>query len=177
MFELKSISKEAIPAALNKAERYRFLGEPLEAESICVDILDAEPDNEKALITRILALTDQFGLRQSSDVFTEALNSVSKLKDDYSKAYYTGIIYERRAKAHLNQPVPGAGHVAYGWFTKAMEFFEKAIAISPPQNEDAILRWNTCARIQIRNPSVCPQPETVETTVMDDDPSGPWRKR
>ncbi|HPA15386.1 MAG TPA: hypothetical protein PKV75_08985 [Desulfobacterales bacterium] len=177
MFELKSLSKETIPAALNKAERYRFLGEPVEAESICLDILDVEPDNEKALITLILALTDQFGQRQNPNAFKEALDSVSRLKDDYNKAYYTGIIYERRAKAHLNQPVPGAGHVAYGWFAKAMEFFEKAIAISPAGNEDAILRWNTCARIQIRNPSVSPQPETVETTIMDDDPSGPWRKR
>lgn len=127
MFELKSLSKETIPAALNKAERYRFLGEPVEAESICLDILDVEPDNEKALITLILALTDQFGQRQNPNAFKEALDSVSRLKDDYNKAYYTGIIYERRAKAHLNQPVPGAGHVAYGWFAKAMEFLKRRL--------------------------------------------------
>src|SRR5690349_3355567 len=61
MFQLKPISKAGIPEALQKAERYRLLNEPHLAESICQDILDLEPENHKAVITKLLAITDQFG--------------------------------------------------------------------------------------------------------------------
>jgi hypothetical protein len=46
MSELKSLHKDAIPAALGKAERYRLLNEPGEAESICLDILHVDPENQ-----------------------------------------------------------------------------------------------------------------------------------
>ena len=178
MFELKSLSKEAIPGAFEKAERYRFLKEPVEAESICLDILESEPENQKAIVTLILSLTDQFEHSGNPNAFNQSQEALSRLKDDYNKIYYAGIIYERRAKAYLNQGVPGAGHLAYHWFTKAMESFEKAIDLGrPDNNQDAILRWNTCARIKMRNPDVVPQPERAESVIMDDDPSGPWRKR
>ena len=59
-FELKTLSPEAVPAALEKAERYRLLNEPGEAESICRDALEVDPDNQEALVTLLLALTDQF---------------------------------------------------------------------------------------------------------------------
>ena len=61
MFQLKPISKESIPAAIEKAERYRLLDEPNLAESICLDILEADPQNAKAIIILLLAITDQFG--------------------------------------------------------------------------------------------------------------------
>ena len=35
-FQLKTLSPEAVPRALAKAERYRLLNEPGEAESICL---------------------------------------------------------------------------------------------------------------------------------------------
>ena len=59
MFATKPISPESVAGALAKAERYRLLNEPEEAESICRDILEIEPDNHQALIRLILALTDQ----------------------------------------------------------------------------------------------------------------------
>ena len=43
--ELKRISQAALPAALAKAERYRLLNEPEQAESICRDVLAVEPKN------------------------------------------------------------------------------------------------------------------------------------
>jgi len=61
MFELKKMSREGIRRALGKVERYRLLNEPWEAESICQDVLQAEPDNQEALISLLLAMTDQFG--------------------------------------------------------------------------------------------------------------------
>ena len=46
MFEFKRITPEAVPAALSKAERYRLLNEPREAESICRDVLLVDPENQ-----------------------------------------------------------------------------------------------------------------------------------
>ena len=61
MFELKSISTQAIARAIVKAERYRLLNEPQEAESICRDILTVDPENQEALVMLLLSITDQFG--------------------------------------------------------------------------------------------------------------------
>ena len=55
-FELKMLSEDAVPRALAKAERYRLLNEPGEAESICLDALAVEPANQSALTTLLLAL-------------------------------------------------------------------------------------------------------------------------
>ena len=55
MFELKRLSEEAIPAALEKATRYRLLNEPAEAESICHDVLQIDPENQQALVVLLLA--------------------------------------------------------------------------------------------------------------------------
>src|SRR5689334_13701632 len=94
-FEIKPLSPEAVPRALAKAERYRLLNEPSEAESICLDVLQADPANEDALVTLVLALTDQFEADVPAAV-REAGNCCERMKNDYDRAYYTGIIWERR---------------------------------------------------------------------------------
>src|SRR5579864_3543401 len=104
--ELKTLSLEAVPRALAKAERYRLLNEPGEAESICRDALEIEPDNQEALTTLLLALTEQFGDAASTTI-ADAWKTVGRLHDEYERAYYTGIVYERRAKARLAQGAPG----------------------------------------------------------------------
>ena len=83
-FELKPLSINAIPEALEKVERYRLLNEPKKAKSICLDILNAEPGNQKALIWLILSLTDQFneGIKKGVDRDRELL---PKLKNDYDR--------------------------------------------------------------------------------------------
>jgi hypothetical protein len=150
MFNLKPLSREAIPAALEKAVCYRYLNEPVEAESICLDVLDVEPDNQAALITLILALTDQFE-RDLSQPFPKAREAVKRLTDDYCRIYYRGIICERRAKVHFERGGPGSGHLAYDWFRQAMEAYEQAIDKRLAGNDDAILRWNACARVIMNN--------------------------
>ncbi len=121
MFELKPLSQEAISAALDKATRYRLLNEPAEAESICLDVLRTDPENQQALIILLLALTDRFSKGYGvSD--TQAVELLPRLRSEYERAYYAGIIYERKAKAQLHQ------------------------------------RWNTCARIIIRN-KLGPRPQ------------------
>jgi hypothetical protein len=158
MSELKSLHKEALPAALEKAERYRLLNEPGEAESICLDILNVDPENEQALITLLLALTDRFEKGYGvSDTQTKEL--LTRMKSDYDRAYYSGIVAERRAKMKLRQNLPGCRFQAYDLFREAMNWFEKAEAIRPPGNDDAILRWNTCARIIGRNNLVAREEE------------------
>ena len=157
MIELKPLSSRGIPAALEKAKQYRVLNEPLNAESICLDILAVEPENQDASITLILALTDQFD-RKMNEKFSQAKETLTRLEDPYRQAYYEGIIAERRAKVALGQHAPSSGYVAHGWFVDAMELFEKAIELRPPGNDDPILRWNTCARIMNRNSAVKPEP-------------------
>jgi hypothetical protein len=161
MFELKPLSKDAIPKALEKADRYRLLNEPAEAESICLDILAAEPDNQRALVTLILALTDQFDRVDYSVGDTQFSELVPRLRDEYERAYYAGVISERRAKASLRRQIHASA--AYEWFREAMSWYEKAEALRPPGNDDAVLRWNTCARIFMHNTHLQPSgEETVE---------------
>jgi hypothetical protein len=144
MIQLKPISKEGIPRALEKVERYRLLNEPAEAESICRDILEIDPDNQEALVMFILTLTDQFNKGVTG---REAYALISRIKDDYKREYYRGIVRERQARAALDRGIPGSHHDAYEWLEDAMEAFEKADQLSAADNDDAILRWNTCARI------------------------------
>src|SRR5882724_4268231 len=151
MFELKSLSgPEAIPAALEKAMRYRLLNEPGEAESICLDVLRTDPENQQALVILLLALTDRFDKGYGvSD--TQAQDLLPRLRGEYERAYYAGIIDERKAKAHLHQGGPGASFNAFELFREAMSWFEKAEKLRPAGNDDALLRWNTCARMITRN--------------------------
>jgi hypothetical protein len=150
MFELKRLSEDAIPAALEKALRYRLLNEPAEAESICHDVLSIDADNQQALVILLLALSDRFSEGYAAGI-TQAQEILSRLHDPYERAYYAGIICERQAKTRLQQGHPGAGHDAYEFLSEAMSWFEKAETLRPPKNDDALLRWNTCARIIMGN--------------------------
>jgi hypothetical protein len=153
-FELKAVSPEAVARALAKAERYRLLNEPGEAESICRDVLQVEPDNQEALTTLTLALTEQF--HDDASTVVEAFTTVGQLRDEYERAYYTGIVAERRAKARLRHGMPGCGPQAYEWLRDAMTWYEKAEAIRSVGNDDARLRWNACARLIMRNRHLVP---------------------
>ena len=157
-FELKPLSPEAIPRALEKAERYRLLNEAAEAESICRDVLRVQPGNQRALVMLLLALTEEFD-EGVADAVPQAHLVLEQLQDGYERTYYTGIVCERRAKARLKQGGPGSGYVAYGLLREAMAWYEKAEAVRPSGNDDALLRWNACARILERNPQLAPAPE------------------
>jgi len=162
MFQLKPISKAGIPAALEKAERYRLLNEPRLAESICLDILEVDRDNHKAVVILLLALTDQFGTSAAVDA-NQARELLPRLQDEYERHYYAGIIWERQGKGILDQGIPGGKFMAYEWLRDAMEHYEQAEAIRPPGNDDAILRWNTCARLIMRHHLEAKSEEYVET--------------
>lgn len=165
MFELKPISYSSIPEALAKAERYRLLNESWLAESICLDILRAEPGNQRALVMLLLSRTDQLG----QNLAVQSAREIAfQLADPYEKAYYSGLISERFALAKLRSAAPMSGFEAYEALRDAMTHYEQAEAIRPAGNDDALLRWNTCARLLMRNPSLAPRPEEPAEVVLDD---------
>lgn len=164
-YELKPLSPQAIPEALEKAHRYRLLNEPSQAESICLDILNIEPSNQAALVTLLLAITDQFGAEGTPARAREVLD---RLTGEYERAYYSGMIFERSARVTMRRALPGTAFKAYDQFANAMKCYEEAEALRPPGNDDSLLRWNTCARTLMRHREL--QPEKVEPLqpVLDD---------
>ncbi len=167
MFELKPITSKGIPRAVAKAERYRLLNEPQEAESICRDILAIDPGNQDVLVMLLLSVTDQFG--KSADVGAgHAQKVLGKLSGEYEKAYYAGVISERWGKSRLR----GGEHpgLASGFFPEAMGWYTKAMALAPAGNDDAILRWNACVRFIEQNPHL--RGETEESASESGFPDG-----
>lgn len=149
-FKLKPLSKNGIEPAMAKAEQYRLLNQPRLAESICLDILEIDPTNQKALVMLLLSLTDQFG-QSSSKTAKHAQDIALSLKSEYDKSYYLGIIHERMGSVTLHSGRHGSDFDAYEWYTEAMELYEKADNLGSEGNDDAVLRWNTCARIIMQN--------------------------
>jgi tetratricopeptide (TPR) repeat protein len=150
---LKPITREGIPAALQKAERYRLLNDSSAAESICLDVLQVDAANQEATITLLLSITDQFN-EELSDRLHRAREVLPSIRDDYKRNYYAGIVCERRAKAHLHHGALGSADVASESFREAMTWYEKAERMRPAGNDEAILRWNTCVRMLGRHERV-----------------------
>jgi len=166
-FELKPISRDAIPRAIQKAERYRLLNQSWAAESICLDILEIDPDNQQVLIMLVLALTDLHSGVAASGV-QRAKEYLARIGNDYQRAYCTGMIAERRGQALLATGGMGSGAMAYESLREAMDWYEKAEAIRPAGNDDAILRWNTCARVLSGNSHLAPAADTDYEPVLGD---------
>jgi hypothetical protein len=156
MFQLKPISPDGVPAALQKADRYRLINDPSSAESIYLDVLRLDPEHQSAVIGLLLAITDQFAEGPAEGV-RRAQELLPRITDPYQRAYHTGIVCERCGKAQLHRAVPGASSLAYDWFRKAMDSYEQAEALRPAGHDEAILRWNTCARLLENLPQLGPE--------------------
>ena len=168
-FELKSISEQGIPEALAKVERYRLLNEPSLAESICLDILAIVPDHQEALISLLLAHTDQI---EAQSHVRGAREVLGKLNGEYERAYYEGIIWERLGYARIRHSGNTAGESAYHALRAAMEHYEQAMKLARAGNDDAILRWNTCARLIMQNAHIRPTPDTEPAEMWEHDEAG-----
>jgi hypothetical protein len=155
MFELKQLSPEALPAALEKAQRYRYLNEPFEAESICMDILAVDPGHQEATILQLLAATDQFE-RAGAEALSRARSAQTRIRDPYLALYFCGIVLERWAKARLRRGGMESGPAVYDLLTQAMAKFEEAARLRPPGEDETLLRWNTCARLIESRPNIRP---------------------
>jgi hypothetical protein len=166
-YQLKSISKPGIPEAIAKAELYRYLNEPEEAESICRDILAVDADHQLARRMLSLAITDQF-TGAASDRYAEVQSIFQSLRDAHERNYYSGLLHERRAKARLHSGC--SAHILLPLVEEAMRCFAEAEKIRPAGNDDSILRWNRCVRLLESRPefhSVHPGPEVFKN---DDTP-------
>jgi hypothetical protein len=166
MFEPKPITKEGVPAALQKAERYRVINDPTSAESICLDVLVRDPDNQQALVVLLLAITDQFDTGPTEGV-RRARQVLARLQDEYRRAYYAGIICERCAKAQLRSGSLRSGEMAYQWLREAMTWYERAESQRPPGDDGSILRWNTCGRLLERYPQLQPGSDEPVTLSLE----------
>jgi tetratricopeptide (TPR) repeat protein len=143
-YELKRLPPETLDAALAKAEHYRDLNQPEEAESICRDVLDVDHSNQRAWKLLGLALTDRLPSPQSQvGLLEEAVEAFERLDDSYERVYHIGVAWERAAKAHLQRD---EAHSAVTAFEHALRLFEKAEGLRPSSPEP-ILRWNRCVRL------------------------------
>ena len=142
MFELKPLHPDAVQAALARAERYRLLNEPSEAESICLDILAVDPDNQPARIMLLLALTDQFD--SAPGAHRGARDVLAGLTSEYDR------------KTHFARAGAAASAGVYEWLMEAMQHFERAESLRQHGNDEARLRWNACVRFIQRHPHLRP---------------------
>lgn len=166
MFKLKPISPNSVDGALAKAERYRLLNEPSEAESICRDILDIDPNNRQARISLILALTDE--IPQEASSFTRAMEAIPSLESPYDRAYYSGIAWERRAKALYSSKGTGSSSYVHDWIVNALKFFEEAERLRPAGNDSSILRWNACVRFLESHKELTPKLEEASEPILSE---------
>lgn len=166
-FKLKPISRESIPRAIQKAERYRLINQSWAAESICRDVLEVDPANQQVLVMFVLALTDQLA-DDHGQIMKAVRETLPRIADPYQRAYYTGIASERSGQALLHSGGMGSGAMAYEAIRDAMTWYERAEAIRPAGNDDAILRWNTCARLISGHSQLAPATDTAYEPALED---------
>ncbi len=164
--ELKRLHTDSLPAALARARHYRLLNQPHLAESIFRDILEVDSGHEDAKVGLIMTLCDAFVSASSSPV-SEVLRMANELDDAYSRSYYSGLVCERKAQAHLDKGGPGAGALAYDWLRQAMDHYSDAEPLRPSGNDDALLRWNTCARVLNNRSDVRPRAEDAAVHLLE----------
>jgi hypothetical protein len=163
--KLKTISQSGIAEAIAKAELYRYLNEPEEAESICRDILAVDPTHALGLRMLGLSMTDQFN-GGPDDRYAEVETLFQRLPDPYERYYYSGLLCERRVKAQLR--AGRAPHTLLPLLERALQCFGEAERVHPPGNDDAILRWNRCVRLLQSRPEF--EAEEVASFEVEDSP-------
>ena len=124
-------------------------------------LLAIDEHNAQALTCLLLSLTDQL---QAGDAtaMPRARELLARLPNEYERAYYAGIICERAAKRQLQQGGPGAGFAAFEYLEEAMAHFQKAEKLAPKGNDDAVLRFNACARLIEKHALVAPHGDQGE---------------
>ena len=178
-FKLKSISQAGIGTAIAKAERYRYLNEPEEAESICRDILAVDPNHQLAKRILGLAITDQFsgGVNDRVTEASSVFDSLEERRTTYnsgSQQYATDSTTEvaslsargmRLARLDYEPPAKG----------EPLLVTPDAEKIRAAGNDEAILRWNRCVRLLEQIPMPEPREEMQSFESGDTSPQFPAR--
>ena len=146
-YELKPLIERNLETAVTLAKHYRDLNQPEEAESICRDILAVAPDHDAAWRILGLALTDRFPTEWMS-LFEAACESFRRLPSAYERVYYTGIAWERFARA---QVMAGRAHNAVHAYEEALARFEEAERLGAKDEPSPILHYNRCVRALTEN--------------------------
>lgn len=165
-YEFKRIAPESIPAALAKAEKYRDLNQPEQAESIARDVLVVSPEHKGALRELGLSITDQFA--QHPEWFRDAEEIFRRIADPYETPYLIGLAHERLCRALLRTST--AAETLAGLWAGAMRHYAAAERVRPAGNDDAILRWNSLVRLLERHPQLDPQHHQAEHVDYGDSP-------
>jgi len=142
--KLHDIHADVIVQALDKARQYRSLLEPEIAESICLDILNIDADNQEVLVVYILALLDQISSSEKKIELKTIERIIDKLTSSYHRYYYSGLLHERMARYMITQAMSYS--FAYDYFYQALRCYQHARESSPEGNGEATLRWNSCIR-------------------------------
>ena len=161
MSELKPLSESAVEHAIEKARHYRLLNQPEQAESICHDVLQLQPENQDALIALALAKSDQL-IDGNPAILDSARQVVAKLQRPYHQNYYDALLSERQAMALLKRKGKRSSLVALQFFNEALSKYEQAIQNKPPDEDEAILRWNFCTRMIDQHQLKTIDPEELE---------------
>ena len=164
---LKPISPESVAGALAKAERYRLLNEPEEAESICRDILEIEPDNQQALVSLILALTDQ--IPDDAQRILPSADDGSPLSSRPTIALTTaGIAWERRAKARHRGRRPRRAPIRLRMDRERAAIFRRGG--TPPRRRAMTMRFSvgTPACVSWSRSNSAPQVEEMREPIVSE---------
>ena len=118
----------------------------------------------------ILALTDQLGTgsHDRAQALSRALALAGTVASEYHRAYFRGLIAERRARALLSRGGAGSRAAAGEWLREAMVRFADAEPLRPADDDAAILRWNACARLLERHPELGVVPDEGAEPVMSE---------
>lgn len=184
MDQIRPIPLDAVPRALARAERYRLLNEPREAESICRDVLAVDPGNQQALVALVLAMTDLFAAGETAPADVQPF--LARLTSPVDREYYAGVIEERWGKVLMLSGE--CRRSALDYLRQAMRHYDAvqrmgngggsraaagtADAGEPGVRWDAVLRWNTCVRmIERHGLEACCAEETASDAAEEDVPA------
>jgi len=158
--DFKILQAQEINAALAEAEDCWSGSQPEVAESICQDILEADPNHERALTllfsSRVALLAK--GLPKGVE---RAQELIPRFGSEFERAFFSGVLRESQARYLLQQRGRHSSFVAYSWFRHAMDDFEEA-GRQDPSRPESKLHWNACLRTLQANPQCAPAPEDIE---------------
>ena len=158
--DFKNLESADLDAALAAAQASWAELRAEETESICLDILELDPNHRSTLdlLLRCRIELLKKGLPQS---VARAQELIPQLDSDFDQAFYSGMIREAQARYLLEKRGRATSGVAYSWFRHAMDDFAAASNLDAGRVEPK-LHWNACLRTLENNPQCVPPPEDGE---------------